>query len=116
MPKIVYLTILLVILFGGVSCISKDIASEQSNLESEYPNPFCSCPNLDILFNVDKEQEVLILLLNNESERMDTLFSGKFTTGKNIITPQFSNLNSGGYFYKFIGIDTTYIKRFTLVK
>ena len=110
--------LLLSICFGvGNSCSSsKNIDPKVEGAESEYPSPFCFCPNNDIRFNSDTEQDVLILLYNKDGEQLDTLYAGRFTLGENKISPDFSHLNSGPYFYKFIGEDTTYSKMFTLIQ
>ena len=92
-------------LFGITCSSSKTI--EQSNS--------CFCPNTDISFNVGKNQNVVILLLDESKVEIDTLFSGKFTFGLNIISPDLSQFESGNYFYKFIGQDSIYTKKLTLI-
>ena len=53
--------------------------------------------------------------MDESKVEIDTLFSGKFTFGLNIISPDLSQFESGNYFYKFIGQDSIYTKKLTLI-
>jgi len=90
----------------GITCSSSKTIEETKS---------CFCPNNDISFNVNKNQNVVILLLDESEVEIDTLFSGKFTSGLNKISPDLSHFESGRYFYKFIGRDSIYTKKFTLI-
>jgi len=81
--------------------------------EKNYPNMFSPSSSTSIVVNNPKH--LLMTLYDIKGTILDTIIDGKIF-GSIVITPNLSKLNSGVYFFKISSSDTTYTKKFVLMK
>lgn len=103
--------IILICIFFSCAPV-KDIATHSTG---KYPSPFSPSTN-HFLFSLDNEDDVLVLLYNMEGKLLDTLVNGVLKKGTNTIYFDPSPYPSGVYTYKYVGRDTTFFKKITLIK
>jgi hypothetical protein len=100
------ITILIALVFYYCARTQKTI-DENSNLFS---------PSTTIEYNIDRDQNVSLIIYDIEGNPIDTLVNSLQTRGNYKLTPNLMSYEAGLYFYKFKSEDTTYTRKMMLVK
>jgi hypothetical protein len=85
-----------------------------AGLSQNYPNPFN--PETKILFKVEKETNVKIVIYDILGKTVATLVDRKYYKGTHVVSWNASNLNSGVYFYRYQTDYASETKKIVLVK
>ncbi|MBS1495123.1 MAG: T9SS type A sorting domain-containing protein [Bacteroidetes bacterium] len=94
--------------------ISSEIPSDYK-LYQNYPNPFN--PETNIMFDVNRSEDIKIIVYDLLGKEKIKLMEGNFTPGRYLIKYNFSAIGSGVYFYKlFIGGTSFETKKLILLK
>jgi len=83
---------------------------QEINNDSAKKVPIFS-PSTIIQYSVSRKQNISVILYNTKGELLDTIVSGKFSKGNFEVKPVTNELESGVYFVKIIGEDTTLVKK-----
>lgn len=88
---------------------------QETNIDSAKKVPIFS-PSTIIHYSVSRKQNITVILYNIKGELLDTIVSGKFTKGNFEVEPVTNELESGVYFVKIIGEDTTLVKKIIVLR
>jgi len=100
--------------FSSNTDIENNSLISETQLKQNYPNPFN--PATNIVFNLDKESSVKVIVYNAGGQLVQELFSGKLSQGLHNYTFNAANLQSGVYFCKLITPEKSYVQKIMLVK
>lgn len=100
--------------FSSNTDIDNSSLVSETQLKQNYPNPFN--PTTNIVFNIDKESSVKVVVYNAGGQLVQELFSGKLSRGLHNYTFNAANLQSGVYFCKLITPEKSYVQKMMLVK
>jgi hypothetical protein len=85
-----------------------------TTLHQNYPNPFN--PTTSISFELNKAQNVSLIVYNLLGQRVLTLVNDRLESGKHRINLNASNLASGIYMYRLTTNSQSLTKKMTLIK
>ncbi|MDP4117547.1 MAG: T9SS type A sorting domain-containing protein, partial [Bacteroidota bacterium] len=83
-------------------------------LENNFPNPFN--PETTIRYNVSVETNVSLRVYDLLGREVETLFSGRQSSGNHEYKFEGKNLSSGVYFYQLKAGNTVQTKKMMLIK
>jgi len=83
-------------------------------LEQNYPNPFN--PTTTIAYSLEKAANIKIELFNTAGQKLRTLYQGKASAGKHLLTVNAGGLASGIYLYRLTADGHTSVRKMIIVK
>jgi hypothetical protein len=99
---------------GPNSIVDRPLNPNEYTLYQNFPNPFN--PTTTIVFNLKKQDNVKIELMNTLGEVVKVIANGTYNAGLNLVPFNASVLASGVYFYKITTSEFTDVKKLTLLK
>jgi len=90
-----------------------DVIPTSFTVSQNYPNPFNA--NTNISFNLDRDSDVNIGIYNVIGQKVAD-FSGRYSTGENMVTWDASSAASGVYFYRVEAGDHSETMKMVLLK